>query len=177
MAGGHFGIAGEGIDMRLRPGFDRARHRVHTVVKVDPGIGILVGKHIAEAATTVRLWTFLLPPFESDRQGRHAVGERAPGGGLGGTGLVQRLRIVGDFGQLEFPGLFVQCLDAAPEDPLWPLGEGVGHTGEIVRRRAGVAQQALGHAPPPCCCSRASMRAEACARSVGGSPRYPKAPR
>ena len=106
--------------MRLRPGGDRARHRVHTMVQVDPGVRVVGSEDKPETAATVGARVVLLPPFEGHRKGGGALIERAPGGRVGCVRVAEGLRVNGDFGQFHLAGLLVDTVGTTPQHPLWP---------------------------------------------------------
>src|SRR5262245_35183378 len=84
----HLSIAIECVNPRLCPVGQRSRVSVSAVVQVDAGIGVITGKHVANAATSRGAWVLILPLFESYREGIYAILECSPGLSVRGTGTV-----------------------------------------------------------------------------------------
>src|SRR2546425_1600932 len=146
------------------------------MVEVDTGVRVVSREHESDTPTTVGARCLLYPRFQGHRESCHALSERAPGLRVCGIGVVQRLRVDGDFVEPDFPGLLVEAICPAPQHPLGAGLESGRYAGEVLSRRAGVEGAVLGHdATSPR--FRVSIRSEACAMFAGGGPASPRAVR
>src|SRR5712691_12437111 len=66
------GVAGQGVNMGLRPGRECSRGRVNAVVEVDAGVGVIRCKDKPDPSPTVRDRVFLLPFFQGERESGYA---------------------------------------------------------------------------------------------------------
>src|SRR4029453_15906719 len=137
------GEAGDGVNVGLRPGGNRAGVRIAAMVEIDAGIGVVVRKNVAQASATVGARVVVGPLFERDRQGVNALLESTPGGRICRVRIAEGLLVDGNFVELHFPGLLVDAVCTAPQHP---LGSGLqlgGDAVEVLSSGAGVESATL----------------------------------